>query len=107
MTEGRPGTPLLLGCRVVDASTCRPAGPSTYTSRSTSAENVVHAGQLFFPAAVTEAVHATAPYSAHGTSPDTPNPQDAVYRNGGRYGMLALKKTARGYTGTITMGVHV
>jgi hypothetical protein len=52
-------------------------------------------------------VHATAPYSAHGTSPDTPTPQDAVYRNGGRYGMLALKKTARGYTGTITMGVHV
>lgn len=56
---------------------------------------------------VTEAVYAKEPYSVRGTSPDTPNPQDAIYRNGGRSGMLALKKTAVGYTGTITMGVHV
>jgi hypothetical protein len=37
--------------------------------------NVVHTGQLFFPAAVTDAVYAKEPYSAHGTSPDTRNPQ--------------------------------
>jgi hypothetical protein len=69
--------------------------------------NVVHTGQLFFPAAVTDAVYAKEPYSARGTSPDTRNPQDAIYRNGGRHGMLALTKTAGGDTGTITMGVHV
>ena len=68
---------------------------------------VVHTGQLFFPAAVTEAVYAKAPYSTHGTSPDTPNAPDAIFRNGGRYGMLTPKRTAAGYTATITMGVQV
>jgi protocatechuate 3,4-dioxygenase beta subunit len=67
---------------------------------------VVHTGQLFFPAGVTEAVYAKQPYSAHGTSPDTPNPQDAIFRNGGSKGMLALKKTAGGYAASITIGVH-
>ena len=54
-----------------------------------------------------EAVYAKAPYSTHGTSPDTSNAQDAIYRNGGSKGMLALKRTSAGYTGAITMGVHV
>lgn len=160
ITAGKPGTPLLLSCRVVNASTCKPIGkaavdiwhcdaggvysgaiannagtnflrgvqrtnakgiatfktvyPGFYAGRAVHIHvkvhvrgNVVHTGQLFFPAAVTDAVYAKAPYSVHGTSPDTPNAQDAIFRNGGRYGMLALKKTAAGYTGTITMGVHV
>jgi hypothetical protein len=34
------------------------------------------------------------------------NAQDSIFVNGGRRGMLALKKTATGYTGTIAMGVH-
>jgi len=160
ITEGKPGTPLLLSCRVVSASACKPiakaavdvwhcdaggvysgaiannAGtnflrgvqrtnakgvatfktiyPGFYAGRAVHIHvkvyvrgNVVHTGQLFFPAAITEAVYAKAPYSAHGSSPDTPNAQDAIFRNGGRYGMLALKKSAAGYAGTITMGVHV
>jgi protocatechuate 3,4-dioxygenase beta subunit len=161
ITEGKPGTPLLLSCRVVNASTCRPVAkaavdvwhcdalgvysgaiannagtnflrgvqrtnaqgtatfatiyPGFYAGRAVHIHvkvhvrgNVVHTGQLFFPAAVTRAVYGKEPYSAHGTSPDTPNPQDAIYRNGGRYGLLALRKTAAaGYVGTITMGVHV
>jgi protocatechuate 3,4-dioxygenase beta subunit len=159
ITEGKAGAPLLLSCRVVNASTCKPiarasvdvwhcdalgvysgaiannAGtnflrgvqrtnangiatfktiyPGFYAGRAVHIHvkvhvhgSVVHTGQLFFPAAVTEAVYAKEPYSAHGTSPDTPNPQDAIYRSGGRYGMLALKKAAAGYTGSITMGVH-
>jgi len=160
ISEGKPGTPLLLSCRVVSASTCKPianaavdvwhcdaggvysgaiannAGtnflrgvqrtnakgvatfktiyPGFYAGRAVHIHvkvyirgNVVHTGQLFFPPAITEAVYAKAPYSAHGSSPDTPNAQDAIFRNGGRYGMLALKKSAAGYAGTITMGVHV
>ena len=160
ITEGKPGTPLLLTCRVVNASTCKPiakaavdvwhcdaggvysgaiannAGtnflrgvqrtnakgiaafktiyPGFYAGRAVHIHvkvhvrgNVVHTGQLFFPAAITGAVYAKAPYSAHGSSPDTPNARDAIFRNGGRYGMLALEKTAAGYAGTITMGVHV
>jgi protocatechuate 3,4-dioxygenase beta subunit len=159
ITEGKPGTPLLLSCRVVDASTCKPlaraavdvwhcdalgvysgaiannAGtnflrgvqwtnargiatfrtiyPGFYAGRAVHIHvkvhvhgNVVHTGQLFFPAAVTEAVYAKPPYRTHGTSPDTPNAQDAIFRNGGRYGMLAVTRTAAGYLGAITIGVH-
>jgi hypothetical protein len=68
--------------------------------------NVVHTGQLFFPAAVTSAVYANAPYSTHGTTPDTLNANDFIFRNGGSKGMLALKKNGTGYIGSIKMGVH-
>jgi len=160
ITEGKAGTPFLLSCGVVNASTCKPiakaavdvwhcdAGgvysgaiannsgtnflrgvqrtnargiatfktiyPGFYAGRAVHIHvkvhvggNVVHTGQLFFPAAVTEAVYAKEPYSAHGSSPDTPNAQDAIFRNGGRYGMLVVRRAAAGYTGRITMGVHV
>jgi hypothetical protein len=32
---------------------------------------------------------------------------DSTFRNGGSKGMLALKHSGAGYTGTIGMGVHV
>jgi protocatechuate 3,4-dioxygenase beta subunit len=67
---------------------------------------VVHTGQLFFPAVVTDAVYTRAPYRSHGTHPDTANAADAIYRNGGNRGLLALKQTGKGYTAWITMGVH-
>ena len=51
-------------------------------------------------------MYARTPYSTHGTSPDTSNPDDAIFRNGGSKGMLALKKTATGYTAAIALGVH-
>jgi protocatechuate 3,4-dioxygenase beta subunit len=160
ITEGRPGTPLLLSLKVLNARTCKvipgatveiwhcdaggvysgavanspgtnflrggqkasAAGiaqlrtiyPGWYQGRAVHIHvkvhvkgRVVHTGQLFFPAAITQAVYAKAPYSAHGTSPDTANAQDAIFRNGGAKGMLALKRTSSGYTGAITMGVHV
>jgi protocatechuate 3,4-dioxygenase beta subunit len=69
--------------------------------------NVVHTGQLFFPAAVTNAVHRRAPYNTPGTTPDTVNASDSIFRNGGSRGMLALKSSGTGYIGTIGMGVHV
>ena len=159
ITEGKAGLPLLLGVRVLNASTCKVvknaavdiwhcdalgvysgavahnAGtdflrgvqrtnvngvatfktiyPGWYPGRAVHIHvkvhvrgNVVHTGQLFFPAAITEAVYASAPYSSHGTSPDTPNAQDSIFRNGGPKGLLALKKAASGYTASITTGVH-
>ena len=69
--------------------------------------HVVHTGQLFFPAGITNAVYAKQPYAAHGTTPDTSNPEDSIFRNGGSKGMLKLVKTSAGYTGSIGMGVHV
>ena len=69
--------------------------------------SVVHTGQLFFPAAVTNTVYQKAPYRTHGTTPDTLNANDSIFRNGGSKGMLALKKNGSGYIGAISMGVHV
>ena len=159
ITEGKPGTPLLLGLTVLNASTCKPVrnaaveiwhcdalgvysgavagSPGTNFLRGVQKTNasgvatfqtlypgwyrgravhihvkvhvggsVVHTGQLFFPAAVTNAVYQKAPYSGHGTTPDILNADDSIFRNGGNKGMLALKKTATGYGGSIRMGVH-
>lgn len=160
ITEGKPGTALLLDLTVLNARTCKvvkgatveiwhcDAGgvysgavannpgtnflrggqktnangiaqirtiyPGWYQGRAVHIHvkvhvrgSVMHTGQLFFPAAITQAVYAKAPYSTHGTAPDTANGQDAIYRNGGAKGMLALRRKGAGYTGSIAMGVHV
>ena len=160
ITEGKPGTPLVLNLRVLSASTCgvvknaaveiwhcdaggvysgavankpgtnflrgmqRTNGngiatfktiyPGFYQGRAVHvhvkvhiAGTVVHTGQLFFPAAVTNAVYTKLPYSAHGTRPDTLNANDAIFRNGGSKGMLTLKKNGAGYIGALSMGVHL
>jgi protocatechuate 3,4-dioxygenase beta subunit len=67
--------------------------------------SVVHTGQLFFPDALTKAVYKAKPYASRG-NPDTPNPSDSIYVNGGKAGMLAVKKGSAGYVGAIAMGVH-
>jgi protocatechuate 3,4-dioxygenase beta subunit len=67
--------------------------------------NVVHTGQLFFPDALTQEVYKAAPYAARG-NPSTTDAQDSIFVNGGRRGLLALKKSGAGYIGTIAMGVH-
>jgi protocatechuate 3,4-dioxygenase beta subunit len=160
ITEGKPGLPLQLKLKVVNASTCKlvknaavdiwhcDAGgvysgavannagtnflrgvqrtnasgiatfktiyPGFYQGRAVHIHvkvhiggNVVHTGQLFFPAAITNAVYAKAPYSDHGTTPDTSNAADSIYRNGGSKGLLKLAKSGSGYVGSIAMGVHL
>jgi protocatechuate 3,4-dioxygenase beta subunit len=67
--------------------------------------SVVHTGQLFFPDAVTARAYEVTPYTSR-PGPDMLNAQDSIFVNGGRRSMLALKKTAAGYTGSIAMGVH-
>jgi protocatechuate 3,4-dioxygenase beta subunit len=67
--------------------------------------SVVHTGQLFFPDALTRDVYKAAPYASRG-NPDMTNAQDSIYVNGGKRGLLAVKKSGAGYVGTIAMGVH-
>jgi protocatechuate 3,4-dioxygenase beta subunit len=67
--------------------------------------SVVHTGQLFFPDAFSRQVYKAAPYAARG-SQDMPNTSDSIYVNGGKRGLLAVKKSGAGYVGTIAMGVH-
>jgi protocatechuate 3,4-dioxygenase beta subunit len=67
--------------------------------------NVVHTGQLFFPDALTREVYKAALYASRG-NPDMTDAQDSIFVNGGKRGLLALKKSGTGYIGTIAMGVH-
>jgi protocatechuate 3,4-dioxygenase beta subunit len=156
ITEGRPGAPLSLRLRVVDASTCRPVKgaavdvwhcdalgvysgvqgntgtfmrgvqrtdatglavfttvyPGWYQGRTVHIHvkvhiggNVVHTGQLYFPDTLTDAVYGKTPYSRR-PGRTTRNADDAIFRNGGRLSMLALRRANGRYTGLITMGVH-
>src|SRR5438128_9588316 len=158
ITEGRPGTPLLLRAFVVNASTCKPiksaavdiwhadAGgvysgfgsgavnrtfmrgiqrtnakglalfrtvyPGWYQGRTVHIHvkvhlggSVVHTGQLYFPATVTDAASRTAPYTSR-PSRSTRNATDSVYRNGGKKSLMTVRKSGSAYVATITMGVH-
>jgi protocatechuate 3,4-dioxygenase beta subunit len=68
--------------------------------------NVVHTGQLYFPDSVTDAVYKRAPYTSR-PSRTTRNADDAIYRNGGRRSLVAVRRTSGGvYVASITMGVH-
>jgi protocatechuate 3,4-dioxygenase beta subunit len=67
--------------------------------------SVVHTGQLFFPNALTDTVYKAAPYKSRG-NPDTPNTRDSIFVNGGKAGLLALRRSGGGYIGAIAMGVH-
>ena len=67
--------------------------------------NVVHTGQLFFADPVTDAVYRRSPYSRRPNR-STRNANDSIYVNGGSRSVLAVRRSATGYTGAITMGVH-
>jgi protocatechuate 3,4-dioxygenase beta subunit len=68
--------------------------------------NVVHTGQLYFPDAMTDAVYKQAPYSSRPNR-DVRNPDDAIYRNGGKRSLMSVRRNSAGvHVATITMGVH-
>src|SRR3954466_9773017 len=112
-----PGTNFLRGVQKTNAkgiASFKTIYPGCYPGRAVHVHvkvhvggNVVHTGQLFFPASVTSAVYAKAPYSADGTVPDTSNAADSIYRNGGNKGLLELTKSGSGYLGQIAVGVHL
>jgi hypothetical protein len=114
---GNPGTNFLRGIQRTNAkgiATFRTIYPGWYPGRAVHIHvkvhvggDVVHTGQLFFPAAISNAVYRRAPYRGHGTQADTPNATDAIFRNGGSKGMLKLRRSGTGYVGSISMGVQV
>lgn len=59
--------------------------------------------QLFFDEAITDQVHAAAPYSQKGRR-DTTNNTDGIFRRGGSDLMLQLSKEADGYLGMYKVG---
>ncbi len=62
--------------------------------------------QLFFDEAITDQVHAQAPYSSRGTR-DTLNSNDSVYSGGGSQMMLKLIEEGPGYAGAVNIGVQM
>jgi protocatechuate 3,4-dioxygenase beta subunit len=111
-----PGTNFLRGAQKTNAkgvATFQTIYPGWYPGRAVHIHvkvhvggAVVHTGQLFFPAAITNAVYKTAPYKSHGAQPDTPNASDSIYRNGGDKGMVKLTRNGTGYVGAVAMGIH-
>jgi len=63
--------------------------------------------QLYFDEAVTDRVHARAPYSARGARGRTLNGDDGPYRRGGSRLMLALAESGAGYAGEFHVGVRI
>jgi protocatechuate 3,4-dioxygenase beta subunit len=72
--------------------------------------DVVHTGQVFLDEKTTATVYRTAPYAERG-QPDTPHAADMLFQQaGGARAQLKLAKRpsgARGYLGTIVVGVAV
>jgi protocatechuate 3,4-dioxygenase beta subunit len=59
--------------------------------------------QLYFDEAVTDQVHAQAPYAQKGQR-DTTNDSDGIFRRGGNQLMLQLTGDAQAYVGTYKVG---
>jgi protocatechuate 3,4-dioxygenase beta subunit len=86
--------------------------PGWYTGRAVHIHvkvhvggNVIHTGQLFFDDALSDAAFRRTPYNARGAR-DVRNAADSIYRDGGRRSILAVRTAARGYVGSISMGVR-
>jgi len=62
--------------------------------------------QLYFDDAVTDQVHAQAPYARNGL-PRVRNESDGIFRNGGRQLMLQLARDAQGYAGSFDIALRM
>jgi protocatechuate 3,4-dioxygenase beta subunit len=62
--------------------------------------------QLYFNDAITDQVHALAPYAAKGQRP-LRNDRDYIFRSGGNQLMLPLTKDAQGYVGAFAIGLQI
>lgn len=86
--------------------------PGWYNGRAVHIHFKIRSGQghtftsqLFFDEAVTDKVHAQAPYSAHGRR-DTTNAADSIYRSAGTAVLLAVTPDGAGYAGTFDVGLQ-
>jgi protocatechuate 3,4-dioxygenase beta subunit len=64
------------------------------------------ASQIYFDDAMTDRVHAAAPYAARGAR-TTRNPDDKIYRSGGRELTVAVAPSGEGYAATFEIGLQV
>ena len=62
--------------------------------------------QFYFDDALTDQVHATAPYSQKGAR-DTRNSNDGIYRDGGAQFTLPITPSGQGYASTFGIGLQI
>jgi protocatechuate 3,4-dioxygenase beta subunit len=112
------GKKFLRGYQMTDASgkvTFTTIYPGWYTGRSVHIHFMVRTdptantgslltSQLFFDEALTDQVHAQAPYASKGKR-DTLNNRDMVYASGGDQLLLTLTKSGDGYATTFNVGL--
>jgi hypothetical protein len=62
--------------------------------------------QLYFDDALTDQVHATAPYVQH-SGRDTRNSTDGIYANGGAQLTLPIAQAGQGYAASFGIGLQM
>jgi protocatechuate 3,4-dioxygenase beta subunit len=73
---------------------------------SAARRGVEFTSQLYFEDALTDQVHAQAPYASIGPRRVT-NDRDGIFRSGGRQLLLQLTKEAHGYESTFAIGLQI
>jgi protocatechuate 3,4-dioxygenase beta subunit len=71
-----------------------------------TAQGQTFTSQLFFDEAVTDAVHAKAPYNTRGRR-DTTNASDGIYRGAGSQLLLPVTGDGSSYAGTFDLGMQI
>jgi protocatechuate 3,4-dioxygenase beta subunit len=118
--QGTIGQKFLRGYQVSDASGAArftTIYPGWYQGRAVhihfkvrtnpaGASGLEFTSQMFFDEALTDTVHAQAPYSSKGRR-DTTNTNDGIYRGGGSQLVFPLSASGSGYAGTFNVGVRV
>jgi len=75
-------------------------------SNAASGQSYDFTSQLYFDDAVTDQVHAQAPYASKGQR-TTRNDGDGIFRAGGDQLLLALAQTTQGYAATFEIGLQL
>jgi len=118
--QGAIGQKFLRGYQVTDASGLArftTIYPGWYTGRAVhihfkvrtnagGSSGLEFTSQMFFDEALTDIVHAQAPYNAKGRR-DTTLASDGIYRAGGTSLLVPLSAAGSGYAGTLDVGVRV
>jgi protocatechuate 3,4-dioxygenase beta subunit len=71
-----------------------------------SASGLEFTSQMFFDEALTDVVHAQAPYNTKGRR-NTTNANDGIYQGGGTQVLFPLTTAGTGYEGTFNVGVRI
>ncbi len=118
--QGAIGQKFLRGYQVTDASGLAQfitIYPGWYTGRAvhihfkvrtnaSGSSGLEFTSQMFFDEALTDIVHAEAPYNTKGHR-DTTLASDSIYQSGGSSLLVPLSASGGGYAGTLNVGVRV